>query len=374
MRVFVIASAPGGGLLYHPTRMAVGLKAMGNDVHVATWGEKAQTPELRGALSDAGIPVHQFECLANSRTQALLRSNRELKKCIADLQPDAVHVFGAVSAFQAYVPGAGRPRIVAMIEAMAHGSKSLLPARMGALLLNRYADKVFALCQAEKGRLSAAGVRPEKLGVIYNPLDCDDFLRKAALNGRGRDALLAQYGIPTDRKLLGYFANFQPRKRHDLLIRAFAALSPQFPEWTLVLGGSGNELDPCRALARELGVESRVVFPGRIPNADLAPVLASVDAVAHCSNAETFGYSMVEPLLLAKPTVMTRVAFAHEIEQAGHAVVVAPDNLDELRRGLERVMAPDADTLARVASAPEFVRRNLDVGVVMSRLMKVYVG
>jgi glycosyltransferase involved in cell wall biosynthesis len=374
MRLLIIGSSPASGLLYHPTRMALELRKHGVEVHVATWGAKEQSPGLSAQLKMAGVPLHRINCLQHHGWHALVGSNRDISDCVRAVAPDVIHVFGAVTSYQVRNghSGSRSPRVVAMIASMGSGSKHVFPARLGAILLNRYADVVVAQCQAERARLLKAGVSPDRLCLIPTPLDCDDFLAKAAATDRA--AILARYSVPHDGKLLGCFANLKPAKRQDLLIRAFASVHVEFPDWRLVLAGEGVWRQFLEQLAAESGLRERVHFVGRVPNEEVAPMQAAMDAVAHCSVAETFGYNAVEPLLLAKPTVITRVGFAHEIEQAGRAVVIAPDNLEELRHGLRHVMSPDEATLAMANSAPEFVRCNIDVGVVMDRLIKVYRG
>jgi glycosyltransferase involved in cell wall biosynthesis len=372
MKVFLIASSPATGLLYNSTRIALALKSRGFDIHVATHGKGEQTPGLARSLENAGIPIHRFPELARSGLQALLGDNRSLRKTVRELDPDVIHLFGAVSAFQV---GAGhRARKVAMIAAMGHKRTSNLPSRAGAMLLNHFVDIVIAQCQAEHQRLTDLGVHKNKLQIVFTPLDCKNFLSHlpATPGEIQRVRLLSR--VPDRRRLLGFFANLQPSKRPDLLLRAFAHVSDDFADWDVVIAGEGSERKPCEILASELGINQRVHFLGRVPNSQVVGLLSICDAVAHCSNAETFGYSMIEPLLLGKPTVVTRIGVGHELEADRQAVVVAPDNLPEFVEGLRRVMNPDEEVRQMVESGISYVKAKYDIHPIVDRLVEVYLS
>ncbi len=370
MKVFLVASSPATGLLYNSTRIALALKSRGFDIHVATHGQGEQTPGLARSLENAGIQIHRFPELRHSGLHALLGDNRSLRKTVRELDPDVIHLFGAVSAFQ--IGGGHRARKVAMIAAMGHKRRSSLPSRAGAMLLNHFVDIAVAQCQAEHRRLTAIGVHKTKLQIIFTPLDCENFLSHLPATPVEVQRLRLLSQLPDGRRMLGFFANLQPSKRPDLLLRAFAQVSHDFADWDVVIAGEGSEREACEALAQGLAIRERVHFLGRVPNAQVVGLLSICDAVAHCSNAETFGYSMIEPILLGKPTVVTRIGVGHELEADRQAVVVAPDNLPELVEGLRRVMNPDEVVRQMVESGISYVKDKYDIHPIINRLIEVY--
>ena len=373
MRIVVVGSAPGLGLLYYPTRMAIEMSRLGNEVHLVTYGETEQSPGLARRAEERQIKVHRVGCLEVGGCSALCRSNRELKRLVYNIRPDVVHTYGPVGAVQCR-PFYRRPswRQVVMVEAMGHAHNRYWPLRAGAMLLNRFADRVVAICEAEVRRLERAGVRREKIRLVYNPMDCDDFVLRAGSAMEARNTLLKNRGLSEECRLCGCFASFQPRKRQDLLINAFADIAEGFPNWHLVLGGRGEQQPHCEDLASRRGVKSRVHFLGQLTNAEVVPVLAAMDAVVHCSTAETFGYSMVEPLLFGIPTLVTRIAIGCEMERAGVASVVTPAQPGELRDGLERVFAGNETVIKMAAEGPRWVRANFDLPVVVRKMLTVY--
>jgi len=124
-----------------------------------------------------------------------------------------------------------------------------------------------------------------------------------------------KWGLQPIRKVVACLASFQPRKRQNMLIKAFSKLKDQYSDYDLVLAGGGAERSSCEHLVTELGMNGRVHFVGQLANDDAMSLLSVSDIVVHCSNAETFGYSMVEPLYLEKPTLVTKVGVAWEMEK-----------------------------------------------------------
>src|SRR3546814_20658071 len=56
-----------------------------------------------------------------------------------------------------------------------------------------------------------------------------------------------------------------PQKGFDLLIRAFATVAGQFPQWNLVIWGEGDERTRLQALTDEHGLQGRISLPGLSP-------------------------------------------------------------------------------------------------------------
>lgn len=87
--------------------------------------------------------------------------------------------------------------------------------------------------------------------VIHNPLDIAAIRRSAA----------DKAPLPIDGPFIFTAGRLVHQKGHDVLIRAFAA-SAFRSSHRLVIAGEGPELEPLQALAGELGVADRLVFPG----------------------------------------------------------------------------------------------------------------
>lgn len=371
LRIVIIVSDPSSGLVYHPCRLAIAFARRGHEVHALKWGSKEQSPGLKEDLLKAGVTVHDQPSLSRYGISALLRPSDELGKLFKVLSPCIVHTYGPVSAFQCRSARRAGSRIVTMIEAMGHSSNSLLKVMFGGWLLNRYCDQVLALCMMERNRLLSAGVLPGKLQIVHNHLDCDNMIQRSQEAGP-RKKVLRKLGLSQDRRYIGCLASFQPRKRQDLLIQAFCALADEYTEWDLILAGDGEEKIACDRMVQNLGYSDRIHFTGWLPTVDAIGLLSALDVVAHCSNAETFGYSMIEPILLGKPTVVTKVAIGMELERDKQAIVVAPNSKGELVAGLRRAIEDKKFQDHAKSTGRQYIQRMFDVQEIAKLLENTY--
>jgi len=95
-----------------------------------------------------------------------------------------------------------------------------------------------------------------------------------------------------------------------------------------VLGGEGPETPKLQALAQDLHLKDRVIFPGWIN--DPAPYYAIADLFVLSSVREGLGCVLMEAMSYGVPVVATKTAGALELiehEQTGFLVDHAPEDL-----------------------------------------------
>ncbi|NDC62961.1 MAG: glycosyltransferase family 1 protein [Planctomycetia bacterium] len=102
-----------------------------------------------------------------------------------------------------------------------------------------------------------------------------------------------------------YAGRLIPEKRLDLLLRAVALLPPPAGAVTqLGIVGDGTERQALEALSRELGLEHRVRFFGRLPAIEeMWRLLAHAELALQPSQREGFGLFPLEALALGKPVI-----------------------------------------------------------------------
>lgn len=67
--------------------------------------------------------------------------------------------------------------------------------------------------------------------------------------------------------------SLQPEYRHDSILKAFGILNQKGFDFSLTIVGDGNRLQFLKDLAKELQIENKVIFTGRIPNTELPKLL-----------------------------------------------------------------------------------------------------
>jgi len=117
------------------------------------------------------------------------------------------------------------------------------------------------------------------------------------------------------------------KKGVDTLLRAFALIQRKCATLTLVLLGDGPLFEEHKALARTLGIESRVVFVGSVTHAEVWSFFAACSLFVLPSRAEPFGLVVLEAAYHKKGIICTRVGGVPEIIENGvNGVLVEPDD------------------------------------------------
>ena len=126
------------------------------------------------------------------------------------------------------------------------------------------ADAVTVICEGLARDVIARGIPTEKVTVIPNAVD------RNAFSGRGRpDPDLARKLGLAGRTVIGFFGSFYFYEGLHLLLHAVPELRRRDPEIAVLLAGGGPEEANLRKLAAELGLDSSVVFAGRVPHSDI---------------------------------------------------------------------------------------------------------
>ena len=158
---------------------------------------------------------------------------------------------------------------------------------------------------------------------------------RSSSRGRSGDAFATRLGV--EGPLVAYLGKLTPRKRVDLLVRAFAVL--RAPGATLVV--AGNDMgggDAAHATARQLGVEERVIFTGLVEGRDRLELLASADVVVYPSEHEIFGLVPLEALLAGTPVVVTNDSGCGEVVAFTGGGLIVPGEADSIRSAIDHIL------------------------------------
>ena len=123
----------------------------------------------------------------------------------------------------------------------------------------------------------------------------------------------------------------------DVLLRALPGL-----EVRTVIAGDGPLRGPLELMARQLGLEGRVQFAGRVSDEELLAWYHACDMLVlpSVSRQEAFGMVQLEAMLCGRPVVSTDlrtgVPWVNQHEQTG--LVVRTGDVASLRGAIERLI------------------------------------
>ena len=123
-----------------------------------------------------------------------------------------------------------------------------------------YANNYFACTEyAGKWLFGKKVVERKELNVINNAID----LKKFEFNKNTRKALRKELGIKEDTLIIGHVGRFMKQKNHEFLIDVFEKAIKQDDNIYLILVGQGPLEDKIKEMAKEKGIEDKILFLGQ---------------------------------------------------------------------------------------------------------------
>ncbi|GJL80162.1 MAG: hypothetical protein NPINA01_31510 [Nitrospinaceae bacterium] len=145
-----------------------------------------------------------------------------------------------------------------------------------------------------------------KTTVLYNHLQkvqCDKKSQKKRL--------VEEFSLTGNPFIVATSGLLHKRKNQDCLLRAFAEVEK--PEAVLFIIGDGDQMEPLKQLADELGVKERTVFTGW--REDVLDLIQGADLFAFCSSQEGLSNSLLEAVAAGLPCLVSDVPENREVIQ-----------------------------------------------------------
>ncbi|MBI1393921.1 MAG: glycosyltransferase [Alphaproteobacteria bacterium] len=288
-------------------------------------------------------------------TYAAFSLERRLRRAIAEVCADGWD-FDLIDAHYLYPDGVAATRVAADIGKpiilTARGSDvSEIPAhplqRRMILSSVALADCVVCVADALREELISIGAPAEKLRTLRNGVDLDRFRPVDGSTVRKR------FGLSGD--LIVSVGHLIPRKGHDLVIDAVAALAHRGADVSLLIIGDGPERQPLEAKARQANLADRVRFAGAVPNEELSEYYSAADVLALGSTREGWPNVLLEAMACGVPAVAPPVWGCAEVIAAPEAGRIAAErSAPALAEALSDILTNEPDRAATRAYAERF--------------------
>jgi PEP-CTERM/exosortase A-associated glycosyltransferase len=139
----------------------------------------------------------------------------------------------------------------------------------------RKVNGVVLLCDGLKDDLINRGIPPNKLVVVSNGINIEDF-RPCKPDQDYKEA----WGL-MGKRVIGFIGSFYRYEGLDLLVEAFASLSAFRSDIALLLVGGGEMEKELKEQINKLCLDGKVVMPGRIPHERIPGVYELIDILAY---------------------------------------------------------------------------------------------
>ena len=205
--------------------------------------------------------------------------------------------------------------------------------RAYAELVNRHALGAFGIGHRAMEDFHRWGIRREKLANLpYSPAGIS---REGALDEACRV-------FKGEGKAFLFLGGLDHRKGIDLLLAAFArattgaASRSTSTRWSLLLVGDDRSKGAYERQARELGIETSVLFRGPIPPGDLATALRAAEVLVLPSRYDGWGVTLNEGASAGLALIGSDACGASEelVSPGENGFVVEAGNVDSLARAM----------------------------------------
>jgi glycosyltransferase involved in cell wall biosynthesis len=176
---------------------------------------------------------------------------------------------------------------------------------------------------------------------------------------------------------IGVIKSLEKKYGIEYLIKAFdeALKLNQDKDLRLLIVGDGSKRSEYEALCRELKVDDKVTFTGKVKHTDILKYHQQIDIFVSLSvlDSESFGVSLVEAMACAKPVIASDVAGFREVLDNGKCGVLVPRNTyAEAAKAITSYIQDSAMAKAMGAKARQRVLDHYDWKKNLEQMIGIY--
>lgn len=237
------------------------------------------------------------------------------------------------------------------------------------------ADAVTTICQGLKQDLISRGISEDKITVIPNAVDPEQFQLIAAKN----TALELEFNLQ-NKPVLGFIGSFYAYEGLDLLIRALPLIRQKVPSASLLLVGGGPQQQALEHLVQQLDLTDAVIMPGRVPHSSVMQYYSLVDLLVYPRKAMRLT-ELVTPLKPLEAMAQGVRLLASDV--GGHLELIEHgktgwlfqrDNIEDLAEQAIRALKNFSTNDGIAENALQFIQSERNWAVSVGRYVTIYAG
>ncbi|WP_236050609.1 glycosyltransferase [Nonomuraea cypriaca] len=332
------------GAAYFTHRLATGLAARGNEVHVVCQSEAG--PASTDMVD--GVVVHRLRSapLLVHPTMRVTVPTR-LDRLVAAVGPDVLHTQGHFVVGRAAI-GAARRAGVPIVATNHFMPDNLfqfghIPERLrtkAGKLAWRDFSRIFRRADhiTTPTPLAARLLADQGFGRDVEAVSCGIDLTRFHPHAEPKAWARKMFDLP-DRPTALFVGRLDEEKRLDELVRALPLVLNE-TDAQVAFVGKGNQRAELERLARRIGVAERVFFLGFVPDESMPQAYAAADVFAMPGVAELQSIATLEAMATGLPVVAAdAMALPHLVN--GNGYLFQPGDVIGLARHLTAVLTDD---------------------------------
>ena len=294
---------------------------------------------------------------------------RKLHATIAEFKPDVVHSHDYKANFFNRLSGrrSGHRTLATSHGWTGHGFVERFVYYPGDRRVLRSFDRVIGVSNDIRDTLLRSGVPSDRVTVLLNGIDPDDYVATHEDRNRARHEL----GISDSDFVLGAVGRVERQKRFDLLLIAFDAIRKKVPNAILLIAGEGSLKDSIQSQIIEMGLSDHCRMLGHCDS--MRQTYQAFDMLVQSSDYEGTPTVVVEAMALGIPVVATdaggtaQLAFHDE-----HALIVPCGDPSKLAAATIDAIRDREGTNRRIAAARNRAETELTFANRLTQLTAIY--
>ncbi len=311
------------------------LQGVGHTVELACNLDKPLPEEI----VSLACPQHHISFSRSPFSKDNLAAYWELKKLLSENHYDIVHTHTPNASALVRLACRKLRRAGMKVFYTAHGFHFYTGAPLKNWLiyypverfLSRWTDVLITINQ-EDYTLAQKKMKAKK--IVYVPgvgVNLERFGHHSVVRAAKRKEL----SVPENAILLLSIGELIPRKNHETLIRAVAAMENVY----LTIAGSGALLEHLTELINELNISYKINLLGY--RRDISELCDACDIFVHPSYQEGLPVAVMEAMASGLPVVCSRIRGNTDLIDENGGVLFDPHSVEDCRAAIELLMATD---------------------------------
>jgi len=213
------------------------------------------------------------------------------------------------------------------------------------------------------------GVETDRIRVVYSGVDPERF-RDAS--SRRRAELMDEWQLPQSVPLVGSIGALVPYKGFLYVVEAAAAVLKR-RDCAFVIVGEGELYGALQGKIRELGIEHRFRLLGF--RSDIGDILSALDVFVFPSLEEGLGTSLLDAMLLGRPTIATRAGGIPEVLcHRRNGILVGAGDSTALAAGIDGLLSDPGESQRLAAAGSRTVLESFSADRMGEKTLEAYHG
>jgi glycosyltransferase involved in cell wall biosynthesis len=340
--------------------LARGLRDLGHDCYFAC----PVGGDLGRKAGADGFPVRHFQ----PRRDYDLKAARSLARLLDEIRPDVMqahhpkaHAMGLIAKFLA-----SHKPVFIFTRRVSHPIVKGFFAKLK--YTSRLIDGVIAVAGSVRDILTAYGVAPERVRVVYSGTDPARFSPRPPDEG-----IVRELALPPGLPVVMLVGNFSAHKGQHVLLKAAALLKTRGLDFILVFAGRGTDSAELKALYAAAGLDpQKGRFLGLRDDVERLLSVASVSVNA-AVKGEALSGSIRESLAMGVPAVASDISGNSEIVKDGATGLLFPPGDHAALAGRLEAVLRDPSLRARFsAESVLLVRSGFTTAIMARRTLDYY--